>query len=136
MAAFNTNDLDIVMEHFTEDAEYLPGDGSRHVGLAASRREFDPQFRGRYGAMNFHEHDRLVDEGARKASIRWTCRHDIRSRGSQPRLLGLVTRIGAVVLPRFDWEGPDVFHFSEEGKITGKYTYSNYVLPLISRTLG
>ncbi|MGH3726965.1 MAG: YybH family protein [Mycobacterium sp.] len=136
VAAFNTNDLDIVMEHFADDAEYLPGDGSRHVGTAAIRREFEPQFDGVYGAMTFDEHDRLVDEGARKAAIRWTCRHDIRARRSRRRLLGLATRIGAVVFPRFGWEGLDVFHFNDEGKITGKYTYSNYALPRISRRLG
>ncbi|MBA0046865.1 nuclear transport factor 2 family protein [Mycobacteroides sp. LB1] len=136
LIAFNTNDLDIVMQHFAEDAEYLPGDGSRHVGLAAIRREFEPQFSGRYGAMTFDEHDRLVDEIAHKATIRWTCRHDIRARQSPGRLLGLATRVGAVVFPRFGWEGLDVFHFNDQGKITGKYSYSNYVLPRISRRLG
>ncbi|BAX98002.1 hypothetical protein MSTE_02693 [Mycobacteroides stephanolepidis] len=136
VAAFNTNELDVVMQHFAEDAEYLPGDGSRHVGLAAIRREFEPQFRGAYGAMTFDEHDRIIDAAARKATIRWTCRHDIRSRRSAGWVLGLVTRIGAVVLPRFGWEGLDVFHFDDDGKITGKYTYSNYLLPRISGRLG
>lgn len=92
VAAFNTNDLDLVMEHFAEDAEYLPGDGSRHVGLTAIRREFEPQFRGAYGAMTFDEHDRIIDAAARKATIRWTCRHDIRGRRSPAPLLGLATR--------------------------------------------
>lgn len=136
VAAFNTNDLDLVMEHFAEDAEYLPGDGSRHVGLTAIRREFEPQFRGAYGAMTFEEHDRIIDAAARKATIRWTCRHDIRGRRSPAPLLGLATRLVAVVYPRFGWEGLDVFHFDAHGKVTGKYSYSNYVLPRISRKLG
>lgn len=136
MAAFNTNDLDVVMEHFAEDAEYLPGDGSRHIGLPAIRREFTPQFDGAYGAMTFDEHDRVIDSPARKAVIRWTCRHDISARRPRGRLLGLAMRVGAVVFPRFGWEGLDVFHFNDQGKITGKYTYSNYVLPRISHKLG
>ncbi|WP_155940786.1 MULTISPECIES: nuclear transport factor 2 family protein [unclassified Mycobacteroides] len=136
VAAFNTNDLDMVMQHFAEDAEYLPGNGSRHVGPSEIRREFEPQFNGVYGAMTFDEHDRMVDVGARKATIRWTCRHDISVRRSRGRLLGVATRIGALVFPRFGWEGLDVFHFDDQGKITGKYTYSNYALPRISRRLG
>lgn len=136
VAAFNSNYLEVVMQHFADDAEYLPGDGSRHVGLRAIRREFEPQFGGAYGAMTFDEHDRMIDQSARKAVIRWTCRHEIRARRSGRRLLGLVTRLGAVILPRFGWEGLDVFHFDDRGKITGKYTYSNYVLPRISTKLG
>lgn len=136
VTAFNTNDLDVVMQHFADDAEYLPGDGSRHVGLAAIRREFEPQFTGAYGAMTFDEHDRLIDQSARKATIRWTCRHDIRARQSRSRLLGVATRLAAIAFPRFEWEGLDVFHFDTDGKITGKYSYSNYVVPRISRRLG
>ncbi|WP_078327065.1 YybH family protein [Mycobacteroides salmoniphilum] len=136
VTAFNTHDLDLVMEHFAEDAEYFPGDGSRHVGLNAIRRAFEPQFTGAYGAMTFHEHDRLIDQSARKATIRWTCRHDIRARQSPTRLLGAATRLAAFTFPRFGWEGLDVFHFDADGQITGKYSYSNYVVPRISRRLG
>ena len=76
-AAFNRGDLDAVMEAFAEGAEYLPGDGSRHVGRAAIRRAFEPQFNGAYGAMRFDVEDEFVDERARKATSRWICRHDL-----------------------------------------------------------
>lgn len=135
--AFNVNDLDKVMTFFADDAVYRPGDGSEHVGLVAIRWAFEPQFARAFGTMRFDEHDRLIDSVSRKAAIRWVCRHDLA--GAKHFRLGLtLQRIGLSLLygKRFGWEGLDVFHFSEAGKIVGKFTYSNYGRPLLRKALG
>ena len=135
--AFNANDLDRVMSFFATAAIYRPGDGSEHRGPTAIRREFEPQFRGDYGAMSFDEYDRLIDEPGRKATIRWVCRHDLtlaKPPGLRQRLQHGV--IGLVAGRRFGWEGLDVFHFDEVGRIVGKYTYANYPWPRVCRKLG
>jgi ketosteroid isomerase-like protein len=133
VAAFNENDLDRVMSFFAEDAIYLPGNGTEHRGIAAIRKEFEPQFRGRFGSMTFDEHELLIDEAARKAVSRWTCRHDIS--GDRGKKTSLVQRLGLrlVLGSRFGWEGLDVFHLNEHGKIEGKFTYANYRRPLLKR---
>lgn len=135
--AFNVNDLDRVMMFFSETAVYRPGDGSEHRGPAAIRRAFEPQFSGAYGAMRFDEHDRLIDDGARKAAIRWVCRHDLA--GAKPASVGQWLQrlvVGLVVGERFGWEGLDVFHFDDAGRIVGKFTYANYSRPRLRRELG
>jgi uncharacterized protein (TIGR02246 family) len=135
--AFNVNDLDQVVTFFADDAVYKPGDGSEHRGPDAIRRAFAPQFNGAFGTMRFDEHDRLIDEGARKAAIRWICRHDLagaKTAGLSQFLQRLV--IGTFVGQRFGWEGLDVFHFDLAGKIVGKFTYANYARPRLQRELG
>ena len=138
--AFNRNDLDAVMTFFSDDAVYLPGDGSEHRGLAAIRGAFRPQFEGAYGKMCFDEHDRLVDLDARKMAIRWVCRHEVGGSSSGARPPGkfrLVQGLARAVLgKRFGWEGLDVFHFDAAGRICGKYSYANYPFPLLRRSLG
>ena len=128
-AAFNRNDLDEVMTYFADHAEYLPGDGAHHRGKAAIRAAFAPQFAGAFGAMRFDVEDELYDEAARKATTRWTCRHDLggeAGRRMHPLLrLAIRARYGA----RVAWQGVDIFHFDAAGKITGKYTYANYGRP-------
>ena len=140
VAAFNRNDLDAVMTFFSDDAVYLPGDGSEHRGLAAIRAAFRPQFEGAYGRMCFDEHDRLVDLEARKMAIRWVCRHEVGAGASGARAPGksrLVQGLARAVLgKRFGWEGLDVFHFDATGRICGKYSYANYPFPLLRRSLG
>ena len=133
---FNRNDLDAVMAAFAEDAEYRPGDGRAHRGRAAIRAAFAPQFAGAFGAMRFDPEDQLVDETARKAALRWICRHDFSGAhgGRMSRLLKLAIR--ARHGTRVGWHGVDVFHFDAAGKITGKYTYANYDRPKLQRTLG
>ncbi|MFD9698744.1 YybH family protein [Lentzea sp. NPDC059081] len=131
--AFNDNDLDRVMGFFADDAEYEPGDGAKHRGRAAIRAEFAPQFAGRYGAMRFDVHDKLVDEQGRRAAIRWACRIDTsgpRARAVTPalRLWGLL-RYGS----RMVWQGMDVFHFDADGLIVGKYSYANFKIPPMKR---
>ena len=73
---FNTNSLDDVMDFFADDAVYEPGDGRTHRGRAAIREAFRPQFSHAFGTMRFVVNDQVVDEGARKATIRWVCQHD------------------------------------------------------------
>ncbi len=132
--AFNRNDLDAVMTYFADDACYEPGDGTRHVGRAAIRRAFEPQFAGAYGAMRFDLEDRLIDLANRKAVLRWTCRHDL----SRPRGMPLALRLylRARFGTRLGWRGVDVFHLDDAGKITGKFTYANYDRPQLRRELG
>ena len=134
--AFNRNDLDAVMAAFAEDAEYRPGDGKAHRGKAAIRAAFAPQFGGAFGAMRFDPEDQLIDEGARKAALRWICRHDLsgaHGRRVSP-LLKLAIRLQHGL--RVGWHGVDVFHFDAAGKITGKFTYANYGRPRLERGLG
>ncbi|MDB5975028.1 MAG: hypothetical protein JWR07_1788 [Nevskia sp.] len=135
--AFNVNDLDKVVTFFADDAVYKPGDGSEHVGPAAIRRAFEPQFNGAFGTMRFDEHDRIIDDVQRKAAIRWICRHDLAGAKSSGLSLTLQRlAVSAVVGQRFGWEGLDVFHFDSAGNIVGKFTYANYKRPQLRRDLG
>jgi uncharacterized protein (TIGR02246 family) len=135
-AAFNRNDLDAVMAAFADAAEYRPGDGSSHRGRAAIRAAFAPQFAGAFGAMRFDPEDQLIDEPARKAALRWICRHDFTGEHGRrmPPLMKLAIRLRHGT--RVGWHGIDVFHFDPAGKITGKFTYANYGRPRLERGLG
>jgi hypothetical protein len=132
VAGFNANSLDDVMAYFADDAVYRPGDGSEHGGREAIRQAFLPQFSGAYGAMRFVVDDRIIDEGARKATIRWVCQHELTKAVPWGRRWLLTTLFGR----RCGWYGADVFHFDEAGKITAKFTYANYRRPLMRRDLG
>ncbi|HLK41475.1 MAG TPA: nuclear transport factor 2 family protein [Polyangiaceae bacterium] len=132
VAGFNTNRLDDVMAFFADDAVYRPGDGRELRGRVAIRRAFRPQFAGAFGAMHFDVDDAVVDETARKACIRWVCRHDFTATTPWVRRLVFIGLFG----PRAGWHGTDVFHFDAAGKITGKFTYANYTRPQLRRDLG
>jgi hypothetical protein len=86
--------------------------------------------------MVFDVNDRLVDEQARKASLRWVCRHDFS--GAHGRQIPLPLRWLYRLLygPRSGWLGTDVFHFDGDGKIIGKWSYANYNRPQLRRDLG
>ncbi|MFC6090083.1 YybH family protein [Saccharothrix lopnurensis] len=135
VSAFNDPepDLDRVMSFFAEDARYLPGHGPELRGLAAIRAEFAPQFAGRYGAMTFDVYDRVIDESRGRATIRWACRLNLtgeHGRRAIPPLRWFARiRHGG----RVQWHGLDVFHFDPEGRITGKFTYATFRLPLWER---
>jgi uncharacterized protein (TIGR02246 family) len=130
---FNVNDLDSVMTFFADNAVYLPGNGDEFRGRAAIRKAFLPQFSNTYGAMQFLVDDRVVDETARKAAIRWVCKHDFdQTRPAAMRWL-MKARYGS----RAGWYGTDIFHFDQEGKIVGKFSYANYgPRPQLRRDLG
>jgi len=132
VAGFNTNSLDEVMTFFADDAVYRPGDGRECRGRQAIRDAFLPQFSGAYGAMRFVVDDRIIDEGGRKAVIRWVCRHDLTQTAPLVRRWVLTALFGR----HCGWYGIDVFHFDERGKITGKFTYANYDRPQMRRDLG
>jgi len=132
VAGFNTNSLDEVMEFFAADAVYCPGNGREFHGREAIRKAFRPQFSGAFGVMEFLVDDRVIDERARKAAIRWVCRHDF-SR-AVPRLRRLLFM--ALYGPRAGWYGTDIFHFDEQSKIIGKFSYANYGRPQMRRDLG
>lgn len=133
---FNRNDLDGVMTYFAEGALYDPGDGKRHVGKAAIRAAFAPQFAGVFGAMRFDVEDQVIDEAGGKAAIRWICRHDLsgdRARAmSWARRAFLKARFGA----KLGWRGLDVFHLDDSGAIAAKFTYAHYNLPQLRADLG
>ena len=82
--------------------------------------------------MRFLVDDRVIDENARKAAIRWVCQHDFAK--AVPRLRGLL--YAALYGRRCGWYGTDIFHFDEQGKIAGKFTYANYGRPHLRRDLG
>jgi hypothetical protein len=132
VAGFNDNSLDDVMAFFADDAVYRPGDGTEFRGREAIRDGLRPQFSGAFGAMQFVVDDSVVDEVARKAAIRWVCRHDFTQAIPRTRRWLLTARFGA----RAGWYGMDVFHFDAAGKITGKFSYANYGRPQMRRDLG
>jgi uncharacterized protein (TIGR02246 family) len=132
VAGFNDNSLDDVMAFFAEDAVYRPGDGNEFRGRDAIREAFRPQFSGAFGSMQFIVDDCLVDEDARKAAIRWMCRHDFTQAVPRTRRWLLTARFDG----RAGWYGMDVFHFDTDGKITGKFSYANFGLPQFRRDLG
>jgi ketosteroid isomerase-like protein len=135
VATFNEPepDLDRMMSFFAEDATYLPGHPPELQGTDAIRAEFAPQFAGRYGAMTFDVYDRIIDEERRRATIRWTCRLDltgVHGRRAMPALRWFArVRHGG----RLQWHGLDVFHFDADDRITGKFTYATFRLPLMQR---
>jgi ketosteroid isomerase-like protein len=135
VAAFNEPqpDLDRVMSFFADDARYLPGRGPERRGVTAIRAEFAPQFAGRYGAMTFDVYDKVIDAQRRRATIRWACRLDLtgdHGRRATPAMRWWARlRYGG----RLRWHGLDVFHFDTDGRITGKFTYATFRLPLMER---
>lgn len=77
--------------------------------------------------------DQLIDEGARKATIRWLCRHDLTTVQPAPKRWMFRALYGR----RAGWYGTDTFHFDERGKIIGKFSYANYgSRPQVRRDLG
>ena len=109
--AFNRDDLDAVMGHFADDAVYDEFHGARHRGKAAIRAAFEPQFRGQFGKVRFHEEDRFIDAATGKAMISWTCT--------------LETKQGPG-----GWRGLDLLHFVD-GKLVEKHTYAKAKAPLM-----
>jgi uncharacterized protein (TIGR02246 family) len=108
--AFNRNDLDAVMDFFSDDAVYDEFNGRRNVGKASIRAAFTPQFTGAFGAMQFLDDDVFVDEDASKVMASWRCTLTIKS---QPT----------------SWRGLDLIHFAA-GKIVQKLTYAKTRTPL------
>ncbi len=102
--AFNRDDLDAVIGAMSEDAIYDEYDGRRHVGKAAIRAAFEPQFRGEFGTIRFRTEDVFGDERSGKVLIRWGC--EIEKKGR--------VRV---------WRGLDVIHV-RDGQVVEKHTYA------------
>lgn len=109
--AFNRDDLEGVMGYLSDDAIYDEFNGVRHVGKAAIRAAFEPQFRGEFGAVRFIEEDRFLDVAGGKAMISWICT--------------LQTKRGPA-----GWRGLDLLGFVD-GKLVEKHTYAKAKAPLL-----
>ena len=109
---FNRDDLDGVMAYFAEDSVYDEFNGNRSEGKAAIRAAFEPQFRGDFGTIRFHQEDLILDSDAGKALISWTCSLD---RGDSHNA----------------WRGLDILHF-RDGKLTVKQTYAKADKPRLT----
>ena len=111
--AFNRDDLDGVMGYFAETSIYDEFNGARHHGKAAIRKAFEPQFRGEFGKIRFHQEDLFVDAKAGKAMISWTLSMEGDGR-------------------KGGWRGLDLLHF-KDGKLVQKHTYAKTQKPLIAK---
>jgi ketosteroid isomerase-like protein len=115
--AFNREDIDEVMSYFADDGIYDEFNAVRHVGKAAIREAFIPQFRGDYGRMRFHTEDMFVEPGPEpgtgKALIRWLLTVEESGRAG-------------------GWRGLDILHF-ERGRLTEKHTYAKSRSPAVDK---
>jgi ketosteroid isomerase-like protein len=112
--AFNRDDLDGVMEFFTDDAVYVEFNGKENHGKEEIRKAFEPQFSGDFGPVRFHAEDFFADEEAGKALARWRCTVELDGKPQK-------------------WEGLDIFHF-EGALIKEKRTYAQAPIPLLEGT--
>ena len=111
-AAFNRDDLDGVMEFFTEDALYMEFNGTENRGKDAIRKAFEPQFRGDFGTIRFHTEDFFFDEETGKALSRWRCTVEIEGTPQE-------------------WKGLDIYHL-DGGLVKEKHTYAQASIPLLN----
>ena len=100
---FNRDDLDFVMEFFTEDATYVEFNGKQNHGKHEIREAFEPQFRGDFGKMRFKDKEFFIDEQSGKALFNWWCIIEIDGKTQK-------------------CDGLDIFNF-EDGLIKKKRTY-------------
>lgn len=110
VAAFNREDLDAVMEFFTDGAVYDEFNGRRNVGKDAIRAAFKPQFSGAFGAMRFLDEDLFADAESGKVMASWRCTLAIKGEPTS-------------------WRGLDLLHFVN-GRIVAKLTYAKAKTPL------
>ncbi|MGH7988486.1 MAG: nuclear transport factor 2 family protein [Candidatus Binataceae bacterium] len=108
--AFNRNDLDAVMDFFSEDGIYDEFNGRRNLGKAAIRAAFEPQFNGAYGRMQFLDGDLFADGETGKVMASWRCTLSVKG---QP----------------VSWRGLDLLHFAGD-KLGRKLTYAKAKAPL------
>ena len=106
---FNNDELDDVMAFFTEDAVYVEFTGKVNREKKEIRKALEPQFRGDFGAVRFHDKDFVIDENAQSAVFNWWC----------------IMSLGDKFLR---WEGLDLFKF-ENGLIKEKRTFAQADLP-------
>jgi ketosteroid isomerase-like protein len=131
--SFNTDDLNVVMSYFADDAIYVTFDGRVNRGRRAIREAFEPQFRGDFGILRFHTEDIIAHPTSGKAVVRWLCRHELTEAPGLPAIARLKRAAYRGLYGRvFGWHGLDVLRF-EGGLVREKYTYSRTRLPLAER---
>lgn len=114
--AFNNEDLEGVMSFFDEDSFYDEFHGTRHVGKAAIRKAFEPQFQGNFGRLIFHQEDMFIEAtgpGTGKIMFSWLLTIEEESRAG-------------------GWRGLDVLRF-EDGRLKEKHTYAKTRSPLVEK---
>jgi ketosteroid isomerase-like protein len=121
---FNQDDLDGVMAYFAEDSVYDEFNGARSEGKAAIRAAFEPQFRGDFGTIRFHQEDLILDPDAGKALISWTCSLDRPNSNDGSHTASHNAWHKA-------WRGLDILHF-RDGKLTVKQTYAKADKPRLT----
>ncbi len=135
-AAFNRSDLDAVIAAFSDDAEYLPGDGRAHRGRAAIRAAFAPQFSGAFRRDALRS-PRSSDRRARaQGHARWIAATTSPARTPAAPRPSCAGSSAPATAHASAGTARDVFHFDAAGKITGKYTYANYTAPRLDAALG
>jgi hypothetical protein len=78
-------------------------------------------------------YDQVIDETRRRATIRWACKLDLTGENGKRALAPLRWFARIRYSGRVQWHGLDVFHFDAAGRITGKFTYATFRLPLWER---
>lgn len=96
--AFNRYDLDAVMSYFREDAVYEELTGRVNRGLAAIRTAFAPQFKGKFGPIQFIEDDTFIDAGSGKIMSSWDMTIDQEGAPQVMRGLDLLHFVGDKVV--------------------------------------
>jgi ketosteroid isomerase-like protein len=110
--AWNTHDLDRVMDLFHDDIIFENWTGGKVQGKEALRRAWAPWF-ANHGGFRFNEEDTFIDEGSQKVLFQWSLDWPSGEKG----LEGKPERR----------RGVDVMHF-KDGKIYRKHTYSKTTL--------
>ncbi|MGL4306655.1 MAG: YybH family protein [Mycobacteriaceae bacterium] len=130
LQSFDKNDLDAVMEFFTDNSVYQVLQGGAYVGKSAIRKAFERQFVGAYGLLYFRETQRIIDEKQGTAALLWDCEH-LLDQGPSARGINLLTRylLKLRYRKRCHWQGLDVFTINPEGKISSKRTYGHALVP-------
>jgi ketosteroid isomerase-like protein len=112
--AWNTHDLDGVMELFHEEILFDNWTGGRAQGKEALGKAWEPWFNN-HGGFHFTEEDTFIDEAEQKVLFEWILDWP----SGEKAYLGRPERR----------RGVDVMHF-KDGKIVRKNTYSKTTLEI------
>ena len=90
MAAFNGNDLDVVVATFAPNGVYDEFNGRTSQGHEAIRAAFLPQFSGVFGEMKFLDEDLFIDAETAKVMVSWRCTLEVKGQPTGWRGLDLL----------------------------------------------
>jgi hypothetical protein len=126
---FDQNNLEEVMNFFSEDATYRTIEGDLVYGKESIHKELAPQFQGAYGRMTFEVTDVLIDAPSKKIILVWTCHHDFSH--TAVGFKNNMTRFAYKLFSgtRAYWYGLDIFELNEEGLIISKSSYTTSKIP-------